>query len=776
MDHALRVLEFDRVLQQVAAQCQMPLARQRALDTLPTFDPEAVKAQLDQTLAGLKLLDQDAAPSLHELPDLRQEAKKSARGGVLTSLQLAQMARVLSAMRLMRRYAESADALAHWVTELTEDTKLETRLQESLDPDGEILDTASPELARLRQSKRNIAQRLQERIHSYTTGASRDLLSDPIVTTRSGRYVVPVKSEHRGKIRGIVHDTSSTGATLFVEPEDVVQLGNSLRETESAEAAEIERILTKLSGLVGVHGDAIAAGIEALGWLDLTFAKGRHAQETRACEPRIRGEARIVIHQGRHPLLDPAQAVPLSIDLGSQHDGLLITGPNTGGKTVAIKTVGLYVAMIQSGILPPALEVEMGPFSQIWADIGDEQSLQQSLSTFSGHIRNIATAVKELQPGALVLLDEVGAGTDPAEGAALARAILLTIQARKAKVMASTHYGELKVFGTNTTGFINASMEFDRRELRPTYRLLMGSPGASHALMIAERTGMPKEVIELAQKEAGVQQQEVSQMLDKLDQAEKRARKAQSESDRLAAKLREVERESERKLREIEEARREVRRKAAEQLEETLRELRLEAEQIFDQIKANPTQKGIELARSRFKDLQQIGQQTARDLRPAPRANPKTESAPLHKGAKVKVVGFGQVGTVVEEPRDGQAYVQLGSVKMRFPIAQLQPTEEAIAAPKPQSRPNLQLQKVQSTSMELVLISMRAEDAQVELDKFLDESLLAGFPSVRIVHGKGEGILRKLTHDRLRAHRGVASYRDGEPSEGGSGVTIAVLQ
>ncbi len=511
------------------------------------------------------------------------------------------------------------------------------------------------------------------------------------------------------------------------------------------------------------------------------LAKARHGVRTHGCLPLPTTGPYVRIVGGRHALLDPETVVPLTVEVGGDRpgrlDALLITGPNTGGKTVAIKTVGLCVAMGQAGMMPPADEMRLGCFSQIWADIGDEQSLQQSLSTFSGHIKNIAGALQGLKPGALVLLDEIGAGTDPGEGAALARALLLEFQRRGAKVMASTHYGELKILASNTPGFLNAAMEFDLKTLRPTYHLQMGMPGSSHALKIAERYGVPTEVIDEAKSGIAEEELDVARMIEKLELAQRQAQKAQGDADRLAAQLRKVQRETEGKLAEAQEAKREAKAKATEELELALREIRLEAADIFDELKAGASQTVLERARERLKGLQAAGGSIADEMRPEPaKRAPAPKPASLKRGMTVRVSGLGQVGTLLEEPKGKNVMVQIGPMKMSVALDRL----EAVAQPTksgPRSRgTGAMLQRAQTAHTEISLRAMRAEDAMEELSRFMDDAVLAGLESVRIVHGKGEGILRKLTHDHLRKNRNVREYHLAEPAEGGDGVTIATLK
>lgn len=777
MSHALDVLEFDAVRARLVDQCETPMGAAGAAELAPSFDPDAVWAGLALTRNAWTLSESGSPPSLGGARDVRQAVRKAAKGAMLGGSELYETGASLASMRGFKEFLkarrEAAGALWDIGEGLHESPALERRLLESVDGSGEVLDGASPALAAARRRKIAAAARVQERIQKYTSGKSREYLSDPIVTMRDGRYVVPLKAEHRGKIKGLVHDTSGSGQTLFVEPDDVLQLGNAVREAEAAEREEVVRILTELSAAVGSEAIAIVDGLAAAGELDLLFAKARLGSDLGGAVPERREGFGIEIFEGRHPLLPRDEAVPLSVSLGFDQDALLITGPNTGGKTVAIKTVGLIVLMAQSGLMPPARRVLLAPFSQVWADIGDEQSLQQSLSTFSGHVKNIAEALRGIERGALVLFDEIGAGTDPAEGAALAKAVLQALQAEGARVLASTHYGELKAFAYNTEGFANAAMEFDAKSLRPTYRLLMGAPGASHALKIAERCGMPVEVVGAAKAMLGDAALEVSRMMEQLESAQKQARVAQGEADRRVAEIRKREAEADRKLGEAQEVRRRAHERATAEVEETLRQIRLQAAELFDELKRSGTDsQSLAAARKGLEALQEGGRSVVRELQPeqAPEAVP----ASLRKGDSVRVEGYPQVGTLLEDPKGGQAKVQLGSLKLNVGVDRLRAAEPA--KPAPRSRGTVNAERAQFAPTEIHLRAMRAEDAERELQKFLDDAVLAGVHQVRIVHGKGEGVLRKMCRDVLRKYPHVARYRDGEPSEGGHGVTIATLE
>lgn len=776
MEHALRVLEFDAVRKRLQAHCETSLGEALAAELLPSFDSATVWSALALTDCAYRLIGDHVPPSLGPVRDLRQAVLRAAKGAVMGGVEIFEAAEALTAMRAFKTFLNARrpeyDLLWAHAEALPDAKVLEDRIMASLEPDGEVKSSASAALASLRRRKVSAQSRVIERIQSYCTGKNRDYLSDPIYTVRDGRYVVPLQASYRNKIKGIVHDTSGTGQTLFVEPEDVLQLGNALREVEAAEREEVLRILAELSAKLGAIARSFADGVEAAGYLDFVMAKARLGYDDDAVMPEKAKNSCVEFTDGRHPLLDKKNVVPLTVTVGYDYVGLLITGPNTGGKTVAIKTIGLVVLMAQSGLMVPARYARLGPFTQMWADIGDEQSIQQSLSTFSGHIRNIAEALEGLREGALVLLDELGAGTDPAEGAALAKAILSALEAKNARIVASTHYGELKAFAYNTAGFQNAAMEFDAKSLRPTYRLIMGAPGASHALKIAERYGMPKELVEMARQGLTEEQQDVQIMMEKLEQSQRQARIAQGDADRRTADLRKLETRANEKLAEAEEVRRNVYSKATASIEGTLREIRLEAATIFDELKKSVDPKALAAARAKLKDLQILGEEFAGEFE-IEKAQPESTDH-IVKGMSVKIEGYTQIGTVLEEPQGDKVLVQMGPLKLHVDVADVRASKPSMEPRK--GRTNLGLNRAMHATTEIHLREKRAEEAMRELEKFIDDAVLSGIPSVRIVHGKGEGILRKLTQEFLRKHPDVARVRDADPSEGGQGVTIAVFR
>lgn len=784
MEHAARVLEFNAVLSALASECETEPAMEFALALVPGFTSDAVKQALDLTTEAHSLLAENALPTLRACKDLRGGFERAAKGGSLNGQELVAISGALSSMRQVRSYLEQrkAEYPLLWVfgEHLLDAKAVESALVEALDGDGEVKDSASIALTEIRQRIKHTLQRIQERIQANLS-KYRSLLSDPIYTIRDGRYVIPLKAEYRGRIKGIVHDTSASGQTIFVEPEDVLAAGNQLREAEAAEKEEVRRILTQLSAKVGAVGKEAILGLENAWHLDLALAKARLAYKMKAIRPELRKSPGISIQSGKHPLLllSGSNVVPLDLQVGFGTSALLITGPNTGGKTVAIKTVGLFVLMAQSGMFVPALQCYLGPFSQVWADIGDEQSIQQSLSTFSGHIKNIARSVKELKPGALSLFDEIGAGTDPAEGAALAKGVLLHLVNNGATVIASTHYGELKAFAYETDGFSNAAMEFDSKTLKPTYRLLMGAPGASHALKIAERYGIPRSIIETSTEMLSNAERDTGLLVEKLEIAQKQARAAQSEADKRLNEARAAEKLAAKKLEEADAIRRNVHASAKETIDAALREIRAEAAAIFEELKAAKTDKQKESIREKLRALEKRGSATSSKF-----ATPVSQPAStdeVKRGDTVRVLGYTQLGTVLSDPKGDSVEVQMGALKMKVATSKVrlvatEPPKPTVVKPSKGRSSAMGLEKAVHASSEIHLRAMRAEEAKDILERFLDDAILAGLDKVRIVHGKGEGILRKLTNDVLKKYREVESFREGEPAEGGAGVTIAYFR
>ena len=741
-----------------------------ALSLQPSFAEQEIWEQLDQTAEAFDLLGTNPPPNINGVHDVRGPLKLASKGAMLGGNEIYQIGYAHSAIRTMREYLEKAQTQKIEFIGLESDPKIEREILFAFESDGSIKDEASPALGELRRKKRTAQARIIERIQAYTSGPNRDLLSDPIYTVRQGRYVIPLKAEYKGRIKGIIHDTSATGSTIFLEPDDVLNAANAARQIETQEREEEKRLLTLFSRKVGNIATITIGALTELGKVDITFAKARLGAEMRAQVPIRTSGHHIEVKSGRHPLLDPNSVIPTDIELGGEQS-VLITGPNTGGKTVAIKAVGLFVAMMQSGLLPPALHCRFGHFTQLWADIGDEQSIEQSLSTFSAHLKNIASALNNLKPGALILLDEIGAGTDPAEGAALAQSILLEFKSKGGTVLASTHYGELKAFAFSTEGFINASMEFDQKTLRPTYRLILGAAGASQALRIAERYGIQPHVVERAKEGLSTQQRDIAEMLQNLENAQKQARAAQSEADRKLSELKQLEAVAERKLQDAEDIRKRANERAKDAIDSELRNIRIEAEELFEQVKKG---KGtVQDAREKIREIDHKGKHLAKPFQPQ-KTVVSTQVA-LKKGDHVSVLGFQQNGVLLEDPSGREVLVQMGIAKMKIDIRKLIPTG-AKPTQATSNKHKLSLNKTMNARTEITLRHKRAEEAIQELERFIDDALLGNVPWVRIVHGKGEGVLRQVTQEFLRKHKDVKSVRDGDATEGGQGVTIATFK
>lgn len=768
--HALKVLEFDEIRSRLAVHCESELARGVAEKCVPSFDASEVWELLFQTQEAHEALGHLSMPSLSPIISLKQELRRAGKGAVLGSKELYDIAAAANAMILAADTLASSREKYPRLWSLASGMPVLTTLSKEIfdSTDGiDLLDSASPELQSLRKRKNSLSSKVLDVIQTVLN-RNRDLLSDLVYTVRDGRYVLPLKAENRGKIKGIVHDTSASGQTIYVEPESVLAIGNEIKEVEALERHEVLRILTKLSSKVGVHANELLTGLELAASIDLIFARARFAYEIKGSAPVPLATTGIEVENAKHPLMDPTKAVPLNLAV-APGSSVIVTGPNTGGKTVSIKTIGLFVCMAQCGMFPPALHWKFCPFSRLWADIGDEQSLNQSLSTFSAHIKNIGEALRNVEKNSLVLLDELGAGTDPAEGSALAREILAELHDQGAAVLASTHYGELKAFAFETEGFQNAAMEFDNKTFQPTYKLIMGAPGASHALKIAEKYGIPKNIVDRARAGLDHQDRSLASMMESLEVSQKLARQAQAEADRRSAELKQKDERATRKLIEADEIRKSVREKSHEAIEEVLRQLRLEAEDLFEELKRAPSDARVQShVRQGLRDIQSRGSKIRDQYKAVEKA--PTQSVSLEAGMAIKVDGYGQPGVVLETPKGKQVKVQMGVLKMTVPVHKVIPIQAATKPPSRQTQ--TMLQAAQTVKSEIHLRALRAEDAQLELEKFIDDAVMAGIEKVRIVHGKGEGILREMTHQYLKLRSDVKDFHDADSAEGGFGVTV----
>lgn len=821
-ERTLNILEYPKVRERLAQHTSFSASRELALSLRPDDDATFIRRAQRATSAARQLFDTFPDITIGGARDIRQPVAKSLRGGVLEPEQLLEVSATLQAMRQLRvrlrklpeeTYAPLRD-LAYALPELP---TLEAAIEHTVDPGGNILDSASPALGRIRSEIRVAHSRLLERLNGII-GSSQyaGTLQEPIVTMRDGRYVVPIKATGRRTLPGIVHDQSNTGATLFIEPLQTVELNNKWRELQIAEQQEITRILQMLSSRIAEHGENITTGVEALAEIDLLFAKGRYSATLNCIEPIIvddlteheEAEPPLHLRRARHPLLDQITVVPTDVWLGKRFRVLLITGPNTGGKTVALKTTGLLALMAQSGMHIPAGDRSRLPvFEHVFADIGDEQSIEQSLSTFSSHMTHIITILHTLDqlkteratygraPNSLVLFDELGAGTDPTEGAALARAIIERVLDSGALCIGTTHYAELKAYAHNTAGVENASVAFDQETLRPAYRLEIGLPGRSNALAIAARLGLQPELIERARSFLSAEEEQVEDMLASIARQREAAAadQQQAEQERVAAEQLRTQLQDELAQLELE---RDQRLQAFErELDDELKGIRQELRRLRDDTRSvSLTREWMQQAEERLKS---ISEDTERQREQRQRTQPvQTQPAqqaprPLEVGDQVHVASVKLDGEVLSiDPNAREAEVQVGGFRMTVDLRELRRRGQrpaharggndtalsyasAPAVPRVVQRSSAPAADV---SMQLDMRGMRAHEIEALLDRYLNDAYLADLSEVRLVHGKGTGTLRKIVRDVLAAHPLVGSYAPGVDGEGGEGVTVAKLQ
>lgn len=789
-DHVLTKLEFPEILTRLARQCRFNVAAERARELGPSGDGVTVAYLLEVTAEAEALLTDFPDVSIGGARDVREIVERAAKGGRLQPPDLLNVLDMLAAARNLRRaflrlpdVDERFPRLLEFVDHLIELPNLETDIGRAIGPRGDVLDTASVELARIRREVRVAHSRLMDRLNAFVSGKHATALQDNIITMRDGRYVVPVRADARGQLPGVVHDTSASGQTLFVEPFEIVELNNRWREKQIDEQHEIDRILDALSQKTGAEAEKIAASVEATAAIDLAMAKARLAFEMRAHRPGLwvganadangHASCRISLRSARHPLLDPANVVPIDVEIGDRFRVLLITGPNTGGKTVALKTIGLLTLMAQTGLFIPADPGSIvSVFPAVFIDIGDEQSIAQSLSTFSGHIRTVIAMLREVTAADLVLLDELGAGTDPQEGSALARAIVGRLLELGPLVVATTHYPEVKAFAFATPGVENASVEFDVATLAPTYRLTIGVPGRSNALAIAKRLGMPAEILDAAAGMVDPDEQRVDTLLQDI-------RRRRDEADAYLQRARAIKHESDatrdaadRALQEAEKQRREARDEALTAAEAELAEARDTLKRL------QRDRETVQVAREHLEERRREVEQAADRVRTFRRTQKATAprraaTRAIVAGDRVRVISLDQEGEVIEVG-DGTADVMLGALKTRQPLDAL---ERIGAAKADESRPRVVLPAPRgAVNIELDLRGYRAAEVEALVDEYLEDAFRAGMPFVRIIHGKGTGALRKVVRDMLAGHPAVAKQEVASPEQGGDGATVALLR
>ena len=795
----LTVLEYPKILERLAAHCDFSASVGLAHLLLPSTSAEEVLRIQAETSEASFLLDTTDA-TIGGAHDVRQQVDLARHGGVLEPKELLDIQSTLIASRILKRVieknAEACPRLAEIAVSLLDAQGLVEIIAHTISDKGEVLDSASPRLSSIRNEVRVAHERLMTRLQRYLTDSTvSPLLQEALITQRDGRYVIPLRSEFKGRVKSIVHDQSSTGATLFIEPLAVVELNNSYRELQLAERDEVRRVLAELSLQVGMQAEAITWSIEALAEVDLAFAKAKYSAEIQASEPVIlemntdRGSKADGSHQSpvirllnaRHPLLDPETVVPIDVLLSPETRAVVITGPNTGGKTVSLKTVGLLVLMAQSGMHIPAQSgTELPLFEAIYADIGDEQSIEQSLSTFSGHIKNIIQILKVADEHSLVILDELGAGTDPQEGSALARAILTDLLGRGVSTFVATHYPELKAYAQVTPGVVNASLEFDIRTLRPTYKLTIGLPGRSNALAIAQRLGLPEEILEAARAEIPADELRTDKLLDDIHRQRNLAHKERHKAEKARIDSHRLRRELDEQLDKIEEERQAILEKAEAEAAAHIEALQVEIQELKRQLqRAHKPLEEVKVVQEKVEALEEKVIKTEKKQKAKNRKLPGI----LQAGDKVILRKLGSEGIITSLSED-DAEVQIGSLRVRTKLADIQrkaESEDGAGEPAPKKQKDvvspsrITTPAAQSPGMEIDLRGQTAEEALDKLERYLDQAYLVGMPFVRIIHGKGTGKLRQVVRAALKEHTYVASFEEGGDKEGGEGVTVAKI-
>jgi len=790
--HALRVLEFDKIREMLAACCACSLGKRRARALRPSQDAAWIADRLKETTEARDAVAAHGVPPFGGLRDVSDLLQRAAAGRAIEGEELRLVADALRAARRVKHYFDDTpdDAfgrLKQIAEALHENRELETRIEEAIDDEGQVRDDASDELRSLRRKLASAHDRLQgimARILAREAAGAN--LQERLVVQRSGRYCVPIRASAQGSFQGIIHDRSDSGATVFMEPLEAVGPGNELRETELAIEDEKLRILHELSSAVGWIAEDIASDLKTLGLLDFIFAKAGLSSKLNATEPAVAERGTFLLNHARHPLLT-GDVVPIDIWIGREFDTLVVTGPNTGGKTVTLRTVGLLVLMFQAGLhIPTSVGSEIAVFDDLYADIGDEQGIEQSLSTFSSHMTQIIKVLQKLEaqqrrrPGsvnALVLFDELGAGTDPTEGSALARAILEELQQLGARTLATTHYNELKAFAYAAQRMTNASVEFDVKTLRPTFRLLIGEPGASNAFEIAQRLGLPRIIARRAKSFVDEEDMAVEEVIRRME----RTRQRLSEETDLAAEEREelaqLQRDYAARLEDLDARRRQAMEEGFAEAREIVQRAEEQAREIIADLQRQPKQSKVtEQRRREVAQLRrEVEERAAQYEEQEAAAEPPPPGFEVAEGDQVHVLPLNRDGIVVRRVDADHVLVEVGHMRVETATRDLRPPEEPISGEHQALAERLKISKQLSVPREVNLIGMTVDEAIVELEKYLDDAFLAGLDTVRIIHGKGTGALRRGVHEYLRGNRHVRSFALAERTEGGEGVTVVTL-
>ncbi len=783
-EKSLLKLELDRVLEMLAERAGSELGKIACRNLRPTSDLEDVQALLDQTTAACDLSTKKGYPHFYEAQDVSFSLERADMGGALNPKELLRIAGTLRCARTVKGYTaedEAATVLDGMFMSLTANKYLEDKIFGAILSEEEIADNASPTLADIRRHKKVQSAKIRDSLQKIISSpAYAKSLREPIITIRDGRYVVPVKSECKNDVPGLVHDISGSGGTLFVEPMSAVNANNALRELELKEKKEIERILAEMSAEAAAHRDDINTNVKILVDLDVIFARAKLAYHMRAWAPEMNDKGIVDLRKARHPLLDPQTAVPITVRLGTDFDSMIITGPNTGGKTVTLKTIGLLTLMAECGLHVPAGDgSKLSTFDAILADIGDEQSIAQSLSTFSSHMRTIVDVVDQCDDRTLVLFDELGAGTDPAEGAALAIAIIEFCRTMGSRVVATTHYAEMKLYAMQTKGVINASCEFDVETLRPTYKLLIGIPGKSNAFAISRKLGLPEHILKEADDLVGKSDKDFEDVLSQLEQQRQQMEVARQEAERLRHETAKIKQQSEEFNEQIRREREKAMAAARKEAQQIIEDARITANKVSEELKqlkkqlqesadtANLNQKQTELRRSlnEAESRLKVGQQ------PEKRPEPKRD---ILVGDTVELLKLGTKASVIGINKDGTYEIQAGIMKLKARKSEIYLLEnENPYVQKGRPKHSGREMKVAAMNPEVDLRGMDSVEAICVMDRYLDEAMRSNLKQVRIIHGKGTGVLRKAVHESLKRNKYVKKYRLGVYGEGEDGVTIA---
>lgn len=776
----LKVLEFNKIKEQLHEHVSSSLGREFIDELIPSTNFEEVVRRQEETDEASNVIRLKGNVPLGGIFDIRPHIKRSTIGGMLSPVELMQISSTIHTSRMIRKFIEELTEeeiqipiLTAYAERIIVLSDLEESIRMAIDDNGAVLDSASDTLRHLRNQLRTKEARVRERLESMIrSNNAQKMLSDAIITIRNDRFVLPVKQEYRGHYGGIIHDQSSSGQTLFIEPQVIVQLNNELQEIRVKEQQEIEKILIELSGLVAENDGELRTIVGVLAQLDFMFAKARYGKRIKASKPKMNNEGRIALFKARHPLISIDEVVPNDILLGDTYSTIVITGPNTGGKTVTLKTLGLCTLMAQAGLQIPARDgSEMAVFGSVFADIGDEQSIEQSLSTFSSHMVNIVDILNHVDEDSLVLFDELGAGTDPGEGAALAISILDEVYTRGARVIATTHYPELKAYGYNREGVINASVEFDVETLSPTYKLLIGVPGRSNAFEISKRLGLKEHVIESARSHIGADTNQVENMIAALEDSKRQAEIELEEAHELLKQADKLHKELQKQTIEYFNQKDTLVEKAKEKAADIVEKARSESDEIIRNLRKMQSEKQAEVKEHELIEAKKRLEEAAPKINKTNKSLTTTgKNRVLKSGDEVKVLSFDQKGHLIKQVSDKEWLVQIGILKMKVGEEDLQylKSEKAI-----ETKPMATVRgKDFHVNLELDLRGERYEDALMRVEKYIDDALLAGYPRVSVIHGKGTGALRQGVQEYLKNHRSVKKIRFGDAGEGGTGVTV----